>query len=330
MSFRSISVNICIGLAFFAVPVYADTVFYSELNLSLDALDADGKKDIQKLSSNSSLIGLKGLKALNDGLTLAYRAEWGIDTGGESEDVLVFSKRNQGIGLIGKYGAIIVGRYDSPFKTVGAKADLFWHNQLGQNRNITNPEIWDLRPKNTLLYETPRKNGLQAAFAIAKDADTVDNKDDLSLVSSNVFYKTGAYRFGVGFETHDFDVREKQDALRLMASFRKQKLKLVGFYQHENNGEAFDADVYGLGAAYALGKGVVKGQLYNRDQESRDNSNLFAIGYDRRLNKKTDVYAQFALLSGGLRLGGVDHGETITPVTGGDANGVSIGLRHRF
>ncbi len=330
MNSKKISYIVLTGLMLTGSPALSDTAYYGELNLSLDALNADGKKSIRKLSSNSSILGLKGLKPLNENLKLIYKAEWGIDTGGESEDTLVFSKRNQGVGLISKYGAVIIGRYDTPFKVIGRKADLFWHNQLGQNRNITNPENWDLRAKNSINYQTPRKNGWQAALSIAKDADTSDNKDDLSLVSTNVFYKKRNYRFAVGVETHDFDLRKKQNALRLMADYRTKKLKLVGFYQHENNGDESDADVYGVGAAYAMGKSVFKGQLYSRDNESGKDANLFAVGYDRKLSKKTDVYVQFAHLSGGLRLGGVDHGESITPVSNGNSHGFSLGVRHKF
>lgn len=316
------------------LPVYmtvsADTVFYGQFNLSFDVLNAKGEPTQNKLSSNTSTIGFKGIKPLNNGNKFIYKGEWGIDTGGDSNDTLSFSKRNQILGFIGKHGAMALGRYDSPFKTVGEKADLFWHSQLGQNRNVTNPTKWDLRPKNTIVYQTPRKNGFQASFAYAKNTDTPDNNDDLTVFAANTFYKKGAYRFGVGLETHKYDSIDSENAVRLMASYKKEKVKIVSFYQDENNSNEPDARVIGLGAAYAVGAGVVKGQIYNRDIKAQPDVSLIAIGYDHRLAKKTDVYAQVARINGGGTLGGSGHGETITSKSGGDAEGFSIGVRHRF
>jgi predicted porin len=312
-----------------SVPALADTKLYGQLHASYDILDADGTgvKSINSVASNSSRIGVKGSSELNAGLKVIYQAEWGMDTGGKnSPKDSVFSNRNQVVGIAGGFGAILLGRHDTPFKTVGRKADLFWSTQLGQNRSVTNPGTWDLRVNNVIAYQTPKMGGFQSLAAYVTD---LGGSDDNTAFSINGFYNAGPIMVGAGYETHDLEGSADIDAVRLMATYKVGPAKLVGFYQTEDNA-GVDADVFGLGAAYKVGAGTVKGQYYNREVDGGIDSDLFAIGYDHKLGKKTDVYAQFATISDGAKLGGAGHGESIQSTDGGDADGLSIGIRHKF
>jgi len=79
---------------------------------------------------------------MGEDISFIYQFTWGV--GSESIDDVEDSginNRNQVIGIASPKGAFVLGRYDTPFRTLGKKADLFWHSQLGQNRNITNGHL---------------------------------------------------------------------------------------------------------------------------------------------------------------------------------------------
>ena len=313
-----------------SAPVLADTTVYGQLHASYDILDADGAgvKSKNSVSSNSSRVGVKGSADLNGGLKAIYQAEWGMDTGGANDTKNVFSNRNQVVGIAGGFGAVLIGRHDTPHKIVGRKADLFWSTQLGQNRNVTNPGTWDLRVNNVIAYQSPKMGGFQALAAYVTD---LGGSDDNTAFSINGIYNAGPMMLGASYETHDLDGAPDEDSYRLMGSYKIGPAKLVGYYQDETNAAAADASVFGVGAAYKLGAGTIKGQYYARDNDGTSaDPDLIAIGYDHKLGAKTEVYAQYATISDGGKLGGAGHGESITSSNGGDADGISFGIRHKF
>ena len=341
----AIAASVCAPIIVCA-PAMGATKLYGELHASFDKLDADSTttSNADTIALNSSLLGIKGVSHLKNDLNFIYQFELGFQSDRNS-DLLPSSEsseagennaiqnRNQIVGLAGKFGAVIIGRYDTPFKTLGRKADLFWHNQLGQNRNLTNPTQWDLRADRILVYQTPKLSGFQGTVAYSSD---IGDSADSSAVSLNGFYKLGHFRLGAAYERQDLDkVNAEPSALRLMTKYQKGPLALVGFYQNENNetqetGLA-DATVFGVGAAYRMGKGKIKGQYYSRDVNGTSNDpDLFTIGYDYRLAKTTEVYAQFARVSEGYRLGGADHGSAISSPSMGNAEGLSFGVRYKF
>ena len=328
---KILAIAIAGAVSAIAVPAMADTTVYGQLHASYDLLDADGAgvKSKNSVSSNSSRVGVKGSADLNGGLKAIYQAEWGMDTGGKDDTKgLVFSNRNQVVGIAGGFGAVLLGRHDTPLKTVGRKADLFWSTQLGQNRNIVNPGNWDLRVNNVIAYQTPKMGGFQALAAYVTD---LAGTDDNTAFSVNGFYNAGPIMLGAGYETHDLDGAPDENAYRLMGSYKIGPAKLVGFYQDETNAASADANVIGVGAAYKLGAGTVKGQYYTRDIDGTSKDpDLIAIGYDHKLGAKTDVYAQYATISEGAKLGGAGHGESISSTNGGDSDGISFGIRHKF
>ncbi len=335
---KILAIAIAAGMA---APAIADTTLYGQLHASIDVLDGDNASVKETtISSNSSRIGVKGSSELSGGLKTIYQAEWEIDTGGQNTTGdTIFKNRNQVVGIAGSFGAVLLGRHDTPFKIVGRKADLFWSSQLGQNRNITSPGRWDIRANNAIAYQSPKIGGVQVLYGHFTDIGGDDGNTGDSI---NAIYKAGPLMVGVAYETYDTDAAinfgRERDAYRLMGSYKFGAAKVVGFYQDEDNDEAVldnDASVWGIGGSYKITPaGTVKAQYYERDE---DNSNLdgklFAIGYDHKLGKKTDVYAQYAKTEDLNGIGGAGHGEKIGSdgVGGaGDASGISIGIRHKF
>ncbi len=341
---KLLAIAIAAGMA---APVFADATLYGQLHASFDVLDADGGVDSKTtVSSNSSRIGVKGSTDLSNGLKAIYKAEWGMETGGaDGSQDYKFKNRNQVIGVAGGFGAVLIGRHDTPMKIVGRKADLFWSAQLGQNRSLVNVKRdgvsgLDLRANNVVAYQSPKMGGFQALAAYVTDIG--GNADD-NAFSVNGIYKAGPLMVGAAYEARDTaqTATTETDAFRLMGSYKFGQAKVVAFYQNQDVSNSTtgvttaDEDVYGLGASYKISPaGTVKGQYYKLEEDvSNTERDLVALGYDHSLGKSTAVYAQYAIVSGdGAKIGGSGHEESITSgnATDGEADGFSVGIRHKF
>lgn len=337
MTKKLLAIAIAAGLAA-PMAASADTTLFGQAHASIDVID-DGANSLTTVESNSSRIGFKGSEKLGNGLKAIYHMEWGVDLGGGQGDL---GERNRFVGLGGGFGALILGRIDTPMKTVGRKADLFWSTQLGQNRNIVNPGTWDRRNDNTVMYTTPKMGGFQSSIAYVTDTG---GDDDANVFSINGIYKAGGITAGAAYETHGAATGatnvEDESAYRLMAAYNAGAFKVVGFFQSSSDlggVSGADRDTYGLGAAYKVGSGAIKAQYYAADDlggAEETGAQLFAIGYDHNLSKRTSAYAQYAQVdndaNANFGLGGAGHGSRTRAAAGEDVvSGISLGLRHKF
>ena len=314
---------------------------FGELTASYDNVFPVGLGSVDKVSLSHSFFGVKGVNEISNKVSLIYQLTWGVHSNGlDTEKVTGFENKNQVIGLASRTGAVILGRYDTPFKVLGKKSDLFWHSQLGQNRNVTNAKDWDLRADKIIVVQTPTKKGFQGSFAYSPDiSDTSRITQNGSAISLNGFYKKGKFQYGAAFESHDLKPSATQtaaetNALRLNVVYKDGPLKVVGFYQQENNDvdqtAIVDASVIGVGVAYKKDKGVLKAQLYSRDNEnSVADSHLFALGYDYKYDKNFDFFAQAVKITNTTGIGGNSFMENSTSVSR-DAHGLSLGVRYKF
>lgn len=346
---------IIVLLVVVTVPSMAKTKVYGELHASYDKIFINGENSRDDIALNNTTIGIKGSTEIKKDISFIHQFAWGVSSHGfedKSVENGVFrgmsfadtsnpslNNRNQAIGLASLYGAMLIGRFDTPFKTFGRKADLFWSSQLGQNRNISNAGSWDVRADKIIIFQTPKINNFQGSVAYASDiASTSRFTRDGSAISANGFYSRTKFSLGVAYEQHDLDESSTKSsvntkALRLSANYKNGPWKLVGFYQKENNGFVItsepDATVIGSGLSYRKGKGTLKTQIYIRDIDSTSkNTRLFAIGYDYQLSKKLDIYMQAVKIDNGTNLGGYYFGKS--NVTINDAHGVSFGVKYTF
>ena len=321
-----------------ASPGLAKTKVYGELHASYNNYFSVGESARDTIVLNNSIVGVKGAMEIKKDVSFIYQFSWGVSEDGyEGSTEQGINNRNQIIGLASNKGAVIVGRFDTPFKTLGKQADLFWHSQLGQNRNITNANNWDVRADKIVVFQSPKTKGFQSSIAYASDiSDTSRLTHNASALSINGFYQTEKFKFGAAYEKHHLknqlqSLTQNKDALRLSANYKKDRLQLVGFYQQENNALAVtpDANVFGIGIAYNIGAGKLKAQYYIRDiKSSSTDPNLLAIGYDHKWTKQSDVYFQVAQITEGAKLTGLNN--TNTMLNTDTDRGLSVGIRYKF
>ena len=331
----------------------ADATVYGKVHVSVDFMSYDSAsntpEDNTVLSTNSSRIGFKGSEDLGGGMKAIWKLESGIAVDGETGTL---KARNRYVGLSGGWGTLLGGIHDTPMKSIGRKVELF-PEYLGDHRNLMGGNTtagWDLRTKNTLAYVSPKFGqgfGFSAAYVFdhevdANVAETDDNNQ--TALSANVTWTSGNWFVGAAYESHDRitvapSTTESESAIRVSAAWTPGAWKVIGLY-HTVSAVAGtnDYSVAGLGAAYKMGKNVIKAQYYMRSSDIADaDSTLAAVAWDYKFSKRTTAYIAYAVTDNdnnanrSVNSGGhSDSGDAHSPSNGEDPSGISIGMIHNF
>lgn len=347
----------------FAADEAPSVTLYGVLHASVDVLD-NGDDTELAVSSNSSRFGIKGDKALTETSKLTYLAEWQIRASGEGENL---SRRNQWIGLKQSYGEWRVGRIDTPLKNLRGKVDVFYSDQLGENRSVTAQTGFDERLDNviqlelgtgefrgTIYYSTDANIATLCGQSTGEPACVNANADDndFDVWSLAGLYDSGSWYIGAGYESRSADditgtITDLDDpnALRVVGGFKFAGDHKLGFYfeQAESIDGAEDRDRKTFGASYAwkFGDNTLKAGYYIADElDNADDTGgaLLSVGLDHNYGKNTVAYVVLALADSDdatsvytaapSRTG---HDGSMNGVAPGDSTaGVSVGLRHQF
>lgn len=224
---------------------------------------------------------------------------------------------------------------------------------------------WDLRPGQVLAYATPDLMGFHAMVAYvnswANDPQVANGGTSYPAspynTRSNAWslsagYKIAGFGLDAAYEQHKMQnavtsgllANDKQDAYRIGANYSIAGFKILGLYQDIKHVGFTNNDVkaYGVGAAYTfLGANTIKAQYYKADDISNTSNtagDLWAVGYDYKLSKQTNVYAMYAQTSNSsaasytIMNGGHDNAYPTDSAKfpGGKSSAVSVGIEHKF
>lgn len=367
MTKKLLAIAVAAGLAVPAAAM-ADATVYGKVHMSLDYVDttrADSATDDTddsnlNVTSNSSRLGLKGSEDLGGGLSAIWQYEVTVEVSDTKETF--GGARNSYLGLKGGFGTLLVGRHDTPMKTVSRKYDLFG-DQVGDSRNILSDSAsidgagFDLRTQNTIAYVTPNLGAFSLAAAYVTDHESggasgsVDNGDDDNnndAMSINARFDGGMFDAMVGYEVHNIDdtglsaaYTDSESAIRLAAGVDLDAFRVVALYQMVTDEGAIDGNdrtSYGLGGAFKMGGGnTVKAQYYVADESDEFDDNgasMIAVGFDHKFSKQTTGYVAYASTDNDDNASYVSwdggHGGK-TPVEAGETASVfSVGMIHKF
>ncbi|MEW6131753.1 MAG: porin [Pseudomonadota bacterium] len=337
----------------FAAPAFAATSNVDVggyMNMSFDVLDQDivGTDSKMNVSSNSSNIYFKGSEDLGGGMKAFWQIQTYFDAGATGNADFSFGGTGNGVatgntfvGLDTAWGKALMGKHEAPYKLVGRKYD-FFNNTLGDSRNIIAFGGNDVRPNNVIAYGTPNFSGFTALVAYVTNLGAGPNLGaQANAVSANAGYDNGPLSLGLGYQKLSLPFIGASDpsAWRFGASYKFGDFKVAALYQQENNVggvAANDSDAWGLGASYAMGAFTLKGQYYtlSRDLAANLDSDMWALGVDYSLSKRTSLYGVYASMDNDIGAArtpfGGGHGDNPGTVGGGNPDGFSLGVVHKF
>jgi predicted porin len=229
MQKKLIALAVASALTVPALALAGTVTVYGAADLSYDFVDsgANGTRS-QRVSSNSSNIGLKGSEDVGGGLTAVWQVEQTIDMSGASKVDSTFGTRNTFAGLSSAtMGTVVLGRHDTPYKIATRGLDVF-ADGIADNRSlmglsssamylgVTGPgpynsataTAFDGRQPNVIAYISPAMAGFTVAVGHVNLNQTLglpqyaasDAKD--SAWSLAGLYGNGPLFASLAYETH--------------------------------------------------------------------------------------------------------------------------------
>lgn len=356
-----------------SAPAFADNsnvTIYGVANVSYDLVNigsgttlANGTVPVNgfspnKVSSNTSRLGLKGSEDLGDGLSAIWQIESliQIDNSGAGNGL---ATRNTFAGLSSNaVGTVLLGRHDTPYNLSTRKLDLFG-DTIGDNRSIlgggrataanTAPAAaaatvgasFDGRQPDVVAYISPSLSGFTGAVAYVAGAEgqTLATQSKGSAWSAAGWYNQDALYASLAYEVHNIGNAPgtvgnaavaagtlKESAWKLGVSYKFDALTANFAYEHISDdfgaagANALGHNAYYLGGKYAFGNDAVK-LAYSRagsNATANTGANQVSVGFDHGLSKRTTVYAQYTRLSNDSA--GVYTTFSATNATGSPAN----------
>jgi predicted porin len=348
---------------------------YGRAQASYDMIDtgATGTADetLHKISTNGSRLGFKGTEDLGDGLNAVFQVELGINLDGTTTSVVTsiptttaspagttgidkITYRNTFVGLRHQAaGTLLLGIYDTPYKTSTGRLDPFADTMADYNTvigNVNGLSNFDLRTKDTVAYLSPSWAGISVGLSRSVTGSEASNgtSGNSNLTSASVAYDVKPVYVTVAYEIHkngyitnwDSDAY-KNTGLKVGAGIAFGKTKINTVYEkldddRPNSEKTRDA-VY-VSASQAFGKETIKIAYAVADDgdnpATKTGATMMAIGLDHAFSKSTTVYAVYAMTKNddnatyGLGVGG--PGGTFVPSAGNDPSVVSFGINYVF
>jgi predicted porin len=339
-------------VAYLAAPaaLAQNVTVYGQAHVSVDRSD-DGETSRTLTASNSSRLGFKGTEDLGNGLKAVFQFETGVGMDGQggndgnggpqSAGRLFTNGRDTYVGLSSAFGTIHVGRL--PGANLWVYESNQFADQVGDAGNFTGA-FFPGRLNNAIAYMTPDLGGFSArlTYAASEDPD----------VDENWGVKLGYARGGFNIAANYFSFGNAEDLSRttvvtLGGSYDAGMFVVSAHIQSDNDlitsapSGTSDRSVWNLGGGIRLGGGMLKGQYSSADDLDGipdSGAEMWAVGYDYSLSKRTTVYAAYARTNndGGFPYSatnygkGDDVGAAIVNGVAQDPSSFSIGLIHKF
>lgn len=162
----------------------ATVTLYGFADLSADT-GRDGKQSVSQVSSNLSYIGVKANKELGaTGLTAIAQVETLANISGTPTETSGLGSRNSFVGVKGRFGALMLGKNDTPYKRATAAMDPFAssvgdYNAIMGNTGGDLRAEFDARLPHSIFFDSAKLGGfsVNALFSPGQKFDNLANSD---------------------------------------------------------------------------------------------------------------------------------------------------------
>jgi predicted porin len=233
-----------------AAPVHAqfsNVRLYGNLNLSFELVNGrqpDGSNPtVNRVSSNSSRFGMRGVEYLGAGNAAIFQIESNVfgDTGQNANSNI--ATRETYVGAQGDWGTVKAGKFLTPYDDL---LTIFGNAPTLTTSILSTAAIWaqgplqkgqggfDARLGNSIRYDSPNFNGLTGSVqystrddsgnangAAGDNGDLASNLRHAYVAGLGLLYASGPLDLGLAYE-HNYSVRttgRKDDALSVAAGY---------------------------------------------------------------------------------------------------------------
>ncbi len=351
-----------LGTAAFAAQ--AEMAVYGESRVSIDYLknndpDTANKSVAVSVSGSRSWIGFRGKESIRETLAVIWQVEnyLSLDNGGWGNG------RNAYLGMDGKLGALLAGKYATPYRLASDPLDVFqdtradFHAVIG---NVDGEAIFGNRMKNLLYYKTPQFKQFELSLAASSSYTGGDSlpvtKDDAGkyAFSGALVFDNGPLLAGISYSFLK-DFVSALPAYSPAASGNATATKVnVGWdfgqgtslgliLEDAKNGARIDSKAvarraYYVNMAHIAGNTTWRaaiGMLDDLDYRKDSGANHYALGFSHAFSPHFDLYGVFTLTQNGDNaaygmVADSDDSDPVLAVAGEDVMAVSVGLVYRF
>ena len=202
----------------------ANVRLYGNLNLDFELVRGkqqdDSNPTVNRVSSNSSRLGIRGTDYIGNGQVAIFQIESSINGDTNAGNL---GGRETFVGLQGDWGTLKLGRFLTPYDDI---LPIFGNAPTLTTSILSTAAIWaqgplskvqggfDARLGNSLRYETPPLGGFTGELQYSSrdssgNADSADNGDHTSelrhanVVSAGAFYSKGPLDLGLAYERNN-------------------------------------------------------------------------------------------------------------------------------
>lgn len=329
-----------------AGPALASSTLYGQLNLGVEVIDARSpgahEPTVQRLSSNSSRIGLRGVETLGRGLSAIWQIESSIagDAGGGA-----IAGRETFIGLDGSFGTLKVGNFLSPYDDIHP---IFGNVPTLTTSILSTAAIWsqgslskvaggfDARLANSIRYDAPEFRGLEVGIQLSLG----ENPTGSYVLSAGGTYINGPFEGGLAYErNHDVRSDGIDDwAFTAAAAWNFGNVRVAGVYErlrYQTPVGPLTRNFVGASATILAGPGSVY-LFWGRAQDGRAPSDVrvgglttgrgsgadqIEVSYTYPLSPRTFAYLGAVRLANESR---ASYNFATNPYTAGSSTGLKL------
>ncbi|HET7131063.1 MAG TPA: porin [Gammaproteobacteria bacterium] len=311
---------------------------YGRLHVHVESVHASGggKPEVvrrTRVTDQASLLGVRGGEKLSRDLHVFYQLETGFDPQGGGGS---FATRNSGVGLRGSWGSVLVGRWDSPYKTANIAVDKFHDVTIAGIKSANEDRgNFDNRLQNVVQYWSPSFAGFSVRGAVTSN-ETRTNSLDPRIWAASLAYRKGPYYAFYAHEEHRDQKASlpKETGDSVGGKLRFGPVELGGVLQRYEKTNLEDKHSYLVSVDYHLGKSELIYQYQNAQGGGapggeEPDCDVNSVAYQYNFSKRTFMLALYTSIdnndTGDCRFGAGGIGGV-----GQDSDGVSVGLRHVF
>ena len=287
-----------------------------------------------RVSDQSSLLGVRGTEDLGGGLKAFFQLETAFRPDSNNT---TFAARNSGIGLQGGFGSVLMGRWDSPYKSATIAVDPFGDLTIGGITGINNDQgNHDRRVQNVVQYWTPNFAGFAGRVAYGANEGKPASLDPQEMAASLTWGKGPIYLFYAYEKLEDASATLKeQEANSIGGSFVIGPVKLGGLYGEYKKTNLTKKKSYMANGVFTAGKH----QFIYQYQDSQDGgasgaeqpeASSHTVGYQFNFSKRTFFLAQYTKVDNNNTASGNFGANALAISAGQDPQGIAVGLRHVF